>query len=373
MKRVIRILGLVCMAGLVVFTSCKKEKATTTEIEVVIPGMTCADEGERAYIDQNWNFCWLAGDQIMVYNLDTPADNGTTASVCGVYHNTTGQAPRARFSGPSLGKKMDEDYRYFYPVNIIQQNEAAAAQNMINLGNENRQTFYVRPVQQFNDFNAPGHPASKVDVASMPMSIDTKNLKAAATLRQIFGVADIQLRATEGYTVVVDSVKLIDNVYNLWGNCSLKLHMVDTLQLQDLMLKYKQGLVSGNMDNYATLFASYVIGDLGWTSQPGVCPGYPTAADDEAMRTLTLNCRHMENGEEVGVTINSDNANNTDFCFLVRPMALSHGFRVLVYLEGREEPVLINDWNNDNDPFLAAARTVVPGKFKMYQAQNTLQ
>jgi hypothetical protein len=359
------------MAGLLVFTSCKKEKATTTEIEVVIPGMTCADEGERAYIDQDWNFSWLAGDQIMVYNLDTPAENGTTASVCGVYHNTTGQAPRAKFSGPSLGKKMDEDYRYFYPVNIIQQDEATAAQNMINLGNENRQTFYVRPVQQFNDFDAPGHPASKVDVASMPMSIDTKNLKASARLLQIFGVADIQLRAGS-QDVVVDSIKLIDNVYNLWGNCSLKLHMVDTTELRQLLNEFKLGVAMQNMTTFADHFASYVIGDLGWTSQPGVCPGYPAAADDEAMRTLTLNCRHMVDGEEVGVTINSTNANNTDFCFLVRPMAMAHGFKVLVYLHDRENPVEINDWIAD-DPMLGMGRAVTPGKYKMYQAQNPLQ
>lgn len=374
MKRVIRILGLACMTGLLaIATSCKKENTKTTEIEVVIPGMSNVD-GERAYIDSEWQFCWLAGDQIMVYNLDAPdTQTGQTASVCGVYQNTSGQVPRAKFSGPSLGKKLAKDYRYFYPVNMVQPDEASAAANMIALGDENRQTFYVKPVQHYNYFDAPGHPKSRVDVSSMPMSIDTKNLKASATLQHMFGTADIQLLAATDADIVVNKVIIVDNVYHLWGNCTVKLHPVDmdvlTTMIED---EFIPGATSSNLSLYDASFASYVIGDLGWTSQAGVYPGVPEAANDSVMRTMVLDCVHTENGEQVGVTLNQIPNTPSEFCFMLRPLALSYGFKIYVEIEGRQDLLYIDSWS-DVKPSKVGSRCMVPGTYRVFRYDFGIQ
>lgn len=381
MKRVIRILGLACMAGLFMFTSCKKEKATTTEISLNMPSMGCADEGERAYINVDWKFRWLSGDEVIVYNLGSPNESGATESVCAHYRTTTilGDGSGAKFAGPTLGKKLDKDYRLFYPVNIIEPTDAAAAVNMAALGNENRQYFYVKPVQQYNYFEGPNHPASRVDVSSMPMSIDLKNLKASATLKQIFGVADVELRAAVGSTIVVNEIRIIDNMYNLWGTCSFKIHTIDVDSLEHLLYDvYFPAAGNNNLEPFYAAFNSYVIGEMGWNSQPGVYPGYtldPEVDADLQKRTMTMNCIHTdpETGEQVGVTLSTDPAAPSEFCFILRPLALGYGFTIEVDIEGRTEPLVITEWAEHQYGYQVATRAMIPGKYRTFLYPNAIQ
>jgi hypothetical protein len=77
MKKVVRILGLACMAGLLVFTACKK-KENTSSVNVTIPQMKVVNvDGERAYLNEDWEFTWNQNDEICVYNLSDQFDEST--------------------------------------------------------------------------------------------------------------------------------------------------------------------------------------------------------------------------------------------------------------------------------------------------------
>lgn len=366
-------MGLACMAGLLVFTACKKKNDTTSEVELVMPGMAVVD-GERAYIDEGYQFNWLANDQVRVYNLDTPDEFGASQTVASVFHNVSGQGPRARFQGPGVGAVKTEGYRYFYPV-VMAEGDVDQLQAE---GSWNRETFYVSPVQNYNAFTAANHPYSMVDANSMPMSIDTRNLKTAKNLWHIFGAARFTV-VSNSEEIEVDSIVITDNVYHLWGTCSLRLHAVDTVKLNSLIRKYRYSIISDSLVAYGQMFNEYVMGmpgnehnSLGWMSQPGVYKANDPdnafiSTDETKMKSITLNCGYLENGVQKHMTIYPESTNNpTTFAFMLRPLALSHGFKLTFYFTDGREPVIINQFAND-DVLAVASRCTRPGIIKIYE------
>lgn len=325
MKKVTRVLGLMSMAGLLVFaTSCNKNKDTNTSVNVAIPSMNVVSvDGERAYINEDCEFQWNQQDYIMVYNLADPAN--ADESVLTVFHNTTGEGPTANFAGSDVGAKLPCGYFYFYPTNMV-------SGDPTELMEDNRQTFTVSNTQNFQAFEAEGHSISLVDASQMPMAINTEDLHADATLKHIFGVAQICLKGKSGDLKTVESITITDNAFNLWGTASMKLHAVNTDELQALVDEYKAGDA-----NYATHFAEYVIGELGYES-------------NGQGKSITLDC--MTNG--TGVTL-LPAPYAAQFNFMLRPLALSQGFTVDVTFTDRE-PLHIDRWAQPN-----LAYSIVPG------------
>lgn len=308
MKKVTRILGLACMAGLLAFnTSCKKEdNAGMMTVTVSTPEMT-VDGADRAYINTDFQFMWEQSDQIYVYNLDANSAN----SVVQMFHNISGgPRPKAIFKGPSVGRvKGSAGYRFFYPVDMC-------SGDIAELQTEgNRQTFVVPETQEYGQYylaGDPEHPYMIVDPMSMPMACAPDKLTSNATMKHMFGLAKFGFRAPAEANKVVTAVEVTDNVFNLNGTVSLNVAAVDTDELNSLFAEY----IAGDA-NYAQHYADYVVDEMGWLPE------------GDGNKTITLNC---VNAGVNGVHLTS--ASNSEwFYILLRPLALSQGFTVKVYFE----------------------------------------
>lgn len=347
MKKVMRIMGLVCMAGLLAFTTSCKKKENTTSLNLTVPTMSVVSvDGERAYIDGDLHFQWNEEDYIYVYNLSDV--NGE--SVVNVFENSTGAGPTATFHGSEMGAPKFYGYRYFYPTTMV-------SGDPDELDNNNRQTFTVDHMQQFEGYEIPGvHPASAVDVDQMAMAINTDDLHAYAQLKHIFGIADIRLKTASGKDTKVQKITITDNVYNLWGTASLKLHAVDMDQLNTLMAAYK-----AQDPSFAAMYANYVVSEdgLGWL------PG-----NNAGNTSIEMDCTV---GDPAGVALPAGFQQYQDFMFLLRPLALSQGFTVDVEYTtgGVAKTKQITSWGAQHPQKLQFCSE--PGVIKMFTCTTSLQ
>ena len=350
MKKVTRIFGMFCMVGALAFaTSCNKEKETNSTISVGIPQMTeVVVEGDRAYIDEDYAFMWHGDDEIMVYNL--AAD--PTQSVMSVFHNQAGAgnaSPLATFQGEDVGGPKEYEYRYFYPVSMV-------SQDMAELRDENRQTFTVSPDQYYMMYEG-ADPISMVDPEAMPMSINTDNLHKYAQLKQMFGIARFIFKAKRNNIINVETIAITDNFWNLTGDLSVKLHAVDTIELNQLWDEYAGDPTSGA---YAAHFLSYAIGELGYSPNP-------------TGKTITMHCMHPDYDDptiSVGQAI-GQTPNLTMFNFILRPLALSEGFTLTITGTTGEDNVpfekVITKWQPAN-----LAYAMKPGVYKTWMPNAAL-
>lgn len=315
MKKVTRVLGLVCMAGLLACTtSCKKQNDTASTV-VNMPQMQVVnwESGDRAYINEDVEFMWEDDDEICVYNL--AAD--PMESVMSVFSNVTGEGYMATFSGPEVGDPKDYQYFYFYPTNMVDM-ETSEEQ----LAEDNSQTFVVEPVQYFKAYYTQNHPINLVDSKQMPMAINTDDLHKTVYLKHIFGIAQITLKAKKNVEKHLLRLTIEDNTFNLFGEARLCLHKVNTETLQDLMDKYI------NEDpNFATDLALY-LQDLGYR---------PNGQG----KTIMMDCTQNPDG---WVAL-AQTPNKTEFNFMLRPMVLSTGFKLTAEFEDGEVKI-IDSWQN---------------------------
>lgn len=341
MKKVVRILGLACMAGLLVFTACKK-KENTSSVNVTIPQMKVVTvDGERAYLNEDWEFTWNQNDEICVYNLSDEFDESTMQ----IFHNVTGEAHSATFTGQDVGNKKTFGYFYFYPTTMV-------SCDLEELASDNRQTFTVAPTQHFEAYWTENHEISQVDASQMPMAINTDDIHEHSQLRHMFGIAQITLKAKRNTVAEVASMTITDNVFNLWGSASVKLHEVDTLMLQQVWQEY----ADGDEAAYTADYASYIVGTLGW--QPGAIAG----------QSITMNCDILdEDGNPCGVIL-ATTPNKTEFNFMLRPLALSQGFIVDVEFANGVEPLHIESWAQPNLGY-----TIMPGVINCWNYTTAIE
>jgi hypothetical protein len=328
MKKVARILGLACMVGMIVFTSCKKKDEKVMTITVSTPEMT-VDDADRAYIQPNYQFMWEQGDVIKVYNLDANPEN----SLSRIFHNISGgPRPRANFQGPSVGAALSEGYRFFYP-------EVMAVGDDDLLTTNNHELFEVAAEQNYGFYETPGHPKMIVDPASMPMAVQPAKLTSATNMKHMFGVARIGFLVDEGVDKTVNKVEIYDNAFNLNGHVEVYLPAVNMTTLQALLDEYKAGDA-----NFAADYADYVLDDLEWTPY------------NDGDNSMTLYCSYP--GAE-GVTLND--SNSEWFFFMLRPLALSHGFTAKVYFTDGTTLNINEYWNH-----MMIDKTMEPGKIKTF-------
>jgi hypothetical protein len=328
MKKVTRIFCAICMMGLLTFvsTSCKKNQENG-EMTITVSMPSLEDEGDRAYINVYGTFFWHENDYIRVYNLADEANAAQSkTSVFSKIGNESVQL--ARFRGPSVGSKKAEGYRVFYPINMV---PGTTKQIEDNLKNENRQVFSVSDHQQFSSYNITGvHHYSMVDPAAMPMAVRMEKLTDNANLHHMFGVAAFNINAGNMENIVVDSIMYEDLGFNITGEVSVKLHKVatDDTQGAEHNLNYVwnefythyQGFTS----DYVTTVLAPELQYLGWNviGTPG--------------NKITMDCTYEHedgtvSGEVLGVA-----PTGTNFNFMLRPLAVSGGFNLTVYLhDGR--------------------------------------
>lgn len=355
MKKVTRIFCAICMMGLLTFvsTSCKKDQENA-EMTISVSMPTLENVGERAYINVYGTFFWHENDFIRVFNLADEANAADSkTSVFSKIGNETVET--ARFRGPSVGAKKAEGFRIFYPIEMIQgETEEIEA----NLHNENRVEFTVSDHQVFNSYATENHHYSMVDPVAMPMAERMEKLTANATMHHMFGVAAFNINAGEIADLVVDSVKYEDNGFNITGKVSVKLHKVavDDSQGTEHNLNTVWEAYNGMTPEFLPVLAEE-LDYLGWDVVEGTTG-----------TSITMDCcvNEDENGEPCGIVLGTAPM-GTNFNFMLRPLAVSQGFTLTVYVHGVEQPILLTQ--DDFEYGIGACDytwATKPGKRKTY-------
>lgn len=359
MKKVTRIIGAICMMGLLTFvsTSCKKEKENG-EMTINVVVSEFEEDGERAYIDQYKKFWWHENDYIRVFNLAEEDEEGNTdESATSIFSKIGNDAPAqtARFRGPSVGSKKFYGYRIFYPVDMI---PGTAEEINTNLWKENRATFQVFDHQQYEAYETPDHHFSLVDGNAMPLAVQTEQLTQDVTLRQMFGVASFEISAGVNETIVVDSVKLTSIGHNITGKASVRLHDVDADALLLACNKFFAEPYQAFSEDYLNQVLRPTLGGIGWR---------PSEGGDY----IIMDCRYEQNDEVKGVQLQQF-PNITAFNFLLRPLALCDGFNLTLYIHDSEPVELTYNSFKYNDASLNYDWAVRPKKIKRYKLNDPI-
>jgi hypothetical protein len=227
MKKIIRTLGLACMAGLfaVTVSSCKKSQDNTTKVELTMGEIEDIYPGnERAYINTTNGYTyWNKNDQVRAYNLNVANDpnaylNSTTAIIqCG---NAAEDKPYANFYGPSLGTMQSDYYHFFYPVNMV---------NGV-LGPYNVDTFMIANTQAYTEKVYKGNHYATIDPLAMPLA-SRHTATTGFIMNHVFGYLRLWVTG-EGH---VTSVVLTDPNHHLTGYATMRMDKVDPGQLGALM------------------------------------------------------------------------------------------------------------------------------------------
>jgi hypothetical protein len=291
MKKIVKTIGLACLAGLfaVTVSSCKKTEDNTTkvvltmeEIEDVYPG------NERAYINMldRGHTYWNRNDRIRAYNFDVTNDpNAYLNSTTAIYECGNGAEDQlyATFYGANLGSLQSDAYRFFYPVGMV---------NGV-LGPYNTDTFTVAPVQNYTQKDWQGNPYATVDPLAMPLASKHESLNNF-TMHHAFGYFRLWLTG-EG---VVDRVVLEDPNHHLTGYATLRLDKADMPRLRNLFNEFVDG---------DDTFAQNELVNYVYNPDELCLQTYPDG------NTITLQC-------DDPIELNTLRA--TGFVFAVRPGAL---------------------------------------------------
>lgn len=302
MKKLTKVIGLMCMAALVAVSasSCKKTTDEGSEFEVGLAQLQGYNMSERAYIDIN-NGCqltWNEGDQIMVYNLATDY----TKSVARIFTAVPGSEGLTvtRFKGRPVGAKKDIGYRYFYP----------AYKASGELLEDNRETFYVSPDQEYN-------PDLLIDPTSLVMACTVNNMADDFVMEHIFGILNLEIVKIS--PARVRNIVITDNTFHLTGEMSLKLPVVNSATLDELMTECYE-----STPGYEEHLAAY-LQDLGYEANGD---GY----------SITLDCSKADDNQ--GIMIGEEMRH---FFVTLRPGALYRGFTVTVnYMDESLTPTITN-------------------------------
>jgi len=312
-----------CMVGgfMMMLSSCKKNEENGA-MSINLPQFEEEIDG-RAYIDfANSNkFKWNANDQVVIYNLD--AENGANSerAIYQTNANASGQltATFTYVSGDQLSAKKD-GYFVFYPVSKVDE---------VELGKDNYQSFTVSANQTYTkDIN--DNPT--VDPESMAMACTLSSLNGTFTLKHIFGVLRLKLKG-EGNVTRID---VEDSRFNLSGTVKMKLHEVDMDRFSRLQTAFINTDDPYGNPSFMNAWQEY-MDDLSYTTEGGG-------------NTISLEC------PGIGLTTTTE----SHFFIGLRPGALKYGFKVYVYLEGQEAPVVL-DYTGANNLHYGIKAGVVKG------------
>ena len=301
--------------------SCKKNE-TNKDLVVGLPTFEEEADG-RAYIDitSGNSFKWNANDEIVIFNLDNQEEQAPQKAIYEADANAQGKGS-ATFTfkeGDEIGDKM-YGYFVFYP---------SAKVDDIELDATNHQSFNVPATQEYTL-----SPSNNPTIApeGMAMACTLGSIDGSFSLKHVFGALRLKLKGTGNVTKIV----VEDERFNLNGSATMKLHAVDMNRFSTLQNYFINTDDPDNNPTFVNAWNSFKT-DLDYSAEGGD-------------KTMTLNCP--------GVALNT--STETHFFIGLRPGALKYGFKVNVYLEGQEEPVVL-DYTGANNLHYGIKAGVIKG------------
>lgn len=308
MKQFVKVFCLMAVVALA-FTSCKKSDQKAVSFNGATQQFVVEDDGSKAYLDDAYYMNFEQGDVVKLFNISSTPSN----SECADYSATsTGQRVIFQAVG-NMAVQTKGSFYGFYPAETVTPN----------LSNENRATFTLREEQVYREVD--GKPAiSKGDLYMAAKVDDVQNITDADFYFQnICGILSLKYYDTKSNEPwVIKSITVYDKHFNLTGDVNLKVDKVTTEGLVALCEEYNPA----NPAATAALIANYKD-EIGYNV---------TNAGDHV--TLTF-------GSE-GFALSQDANNPSRFFFVLRPLALSHGYRVVVTDMNDDEYEVVNSNTN---------------------------
>ena len=304
MKKITRIIGLMCMAAVVAFSasSCKKteENASFTMRLTQVQGFN----DDRAYIDvyDNCLLKWNEDDALKVYNLAEDYTESVVEEF--VADPGAGGQTTTTFSGNPVGASKGVGFFFFYPSYM--------ASGVLEEGN--RETFTVEDEQIYDE-------EFLFDPNSLVMARKVQNDFAEdGVMEHIFGF--LHLKVTKGTAARIKSIVVTDLHHHLTGSMSLLIPAVNSETFETL---YQECVAQD--PSYASDLYDYLHNQLHYEANG---EGY----------TITLNCEDADNGE--GVLVNADTQH---FVISLRPGALWDGFTITVNYMDEQLPATVLNYD----------------------------
>lgn len=322
MKKSTFMFGVMSFA-LLAFVSCRKTTQNFTSFTATTTQFEGVESEDKAYLDPALNVYFEQGDIVRMFNISSTPSQSECADYAA---KTTGMF--VRFDAvENMTVSPKGDFYAFFP----------GGENVVpNLANENRVTFKLSPVQRYYEVN--GTPSFAKDAMYMAAKSSTNGANienANFNFQNICGVLRLKYYDSNGWTI--RSIRVEDKHFHLSGDVNLKIDKVTSDGLVALCQNYNPA----NPAATATQIAEYK--DL---------IGYNVT---NAGTSITLDFG------DTGFALTND-ANNPDFFyFVLRPLALAHGYRVIITdMDGVEH--LIVDSNSD--------RKITPGMVRSIAAKD---
>ena len=289
MKKVTFMIGALSFA-LVACVSCKKNAENGVAFQGSTTEFKIEEEGEKAYIDINNIIYFETGDIVKLFNISkTPAeskcaDYSAASTGTNVQFNAVGQMPAT---------SMGAFYGFFPGANVTE-----------DLSNENRATFRLNAVQDYYEVNGvPSFSKNDMYMASNVNGINNIN-DAHFAFQNICGILRLKYYDTGGWTI--RNIIVEDKHFNLSGDVNLKVDQVTTDGLISLCQSYNPA----NPASTAQAISDYKE-QIGYNVS-------------NAGNTITLDF-----GEN-GYRLSSSASDPSTFYIVLRPLALAHGYKVIV-------------------------------------------
>ena len=317
---------LLCLSAVVAlaFVSCKKTDNET----VIFNGSTqqfVADEGfEKVYINPNNMVVFEQGDLVKLFNLST--SNPSISEMATYAARETGELVHFQLADNPMSTTTHGAFYAFYPG----ENVTSAT-----LNTDNKAVFKLNTVQEYRLVD--DKPTiSKKDLYMASMVTGVQELQDANfQFDNICGILALKYYDTEGWTL--KSLRVEDKHFGLTGDVHLYVPGIRTNGLVEVCEAYDPA----NPEATATQIADFKY-QFGYSV---------TNADNKV--TLDL-------GEE-GFTLSQDSANPSVFYIVLRPLALSHGYRVIATDMNGNEYTIVDSDNN---------KKILPNTIKSIKAKD---
>lgn len=301
MKKSTFMLGVASFAMLA-FVSCKKSE-TVSSFEATTVPFEVVDE-DRAYLGDNNRINFELGDVVKMFNI---SEDDATISECADYvtkdaGTTVHFKPLEQMTVTSKGSF----YSFFPAENVTP-----------DLANENRATFEVSAVQDYYEVN--GKPSfSKKDMYMASQNKRVNNINNVTfKFQSIMGVMRLKYFTT-GDVNTIKNIKVVDKAFALTGDVNLMVDKVTSDGLTAMCNNYDPS----NPDASATAIADYKE-----------MIGYNV--------TNKGNVVTLDFGEN-GYTLSDDATNPSVFYIVLRPLALAHGYQVIITTMDDVEHVVVD-------------------------------
>lgn len=301
MKKSTFMLGVASFAMLA-FVSCKKSE-TASSFEATTVPFEVVDE-DRAYLGDNNRVTFELGDVVKMFNI---SEDDATVSECADYvTKNSGTSVHFKPLEQMTVSSKGSFYSFFPAENVTP-----------DLANENRATFEVSAVQDYYEVN--GNPSfSKKDMYMASQNKRVNNINNVTfKFQSIMGVFRLKYYTT-GAVNTIKNIKVVDKAFDLTGDVNLMVDKVTSAGLTAMCNNYDPS----DPDASATAIADYkeMIG-YNVTNKGNV---------------VTLDFG------ETGYTLSDDANNPSVFYIVLRPLALAHGYQVIITTMDDVEHVVVD-------------------------------